>query len=74
MICVQFSSDLQDIVEKISEVEVDDHGFPIQPIRIIDCGIKPVSSPYHLPHPDEESKDGNKDKKKWNQDFRIILK
>ena len=51
---------MQDVVEKISEVDIDDHGFPMQPIQIVDRGIIPVSSPYLIPHPDDSKEDKKK--------------
>ncbi|XP_072167327.1 peptidyl-prolyl cis-trans isomerase B-like [Diadema setosum] len=50
-------------VEKIAEIETDDVGFPLQPVRIIDCGIKAVPNPYHLPHPEKDAASTADDKK-----------
>ncbi|XP_063956128.1 peptidyl-prolyl cis-trans isomerase B-like [Lytechinus pictus] len=53
-----------DIVDRMAEVETDDHGFPLEPIRIVDCGIIPVPTPYLIPSPDAEGAQQKKDKKK----------
>ncbi|XP_071488669.1 peptidyl-prolyl cis-trans isomerase B-like [Diadema antillarum] len=58
-------------VEQIAEIETDDVGFPLQPVRIIDCGIKAVPNPYHLPHPEKEAaKQKRKDRGKEAEDRR----